>query len=644
MDEEEQPNSFNNKLKPVSIDENGEPVYLLDDYLQHQIDETDAEIDHVCAVFGECNDVECSYNKGYLKRQALYACHTCIPESKLDVSKAAGVCLACSLHCHNGHDLVELYTKRNFRCDCGNSKFETRCTLIPDKVALNTANSYNQNFTGLYCTCARPYPDPDDDVEDDMISCALCEDWFHTRHLGIACPPSNSYEEMICEACVRKHDFLLNYDGLSMTKVDNTETTSADINVVDVNDTSNTETKLVEVNIIPIPVKQSSDQETSDEKNSENVIDLDQDNTDENLATEGSEQVLVDENIIVETAEEKDGVKESTSSDVAEDVAMDTQELVAISQQERNDICDNLDDISRQCEEIDKAVDDSTKQEALAAVSEDLDEQAETEVDNMDTTQSAGTEEITKEQSLDEETEPIEASVDQVVDLEESLADTQETTDQVSAEVEEQEEVAEQKEVAQANAKEEILDTSLLAPENKEMLDEKEGEALVQELDTIDKKEPKISRDVIQEGETKRNCKKPKTKSTQISTKFYESSRWRENLCICTDCTKLYTDNNVAYLLDPQDTLQFYKEFGREVYVEGAYGAFKRKFDSLPHTERIFLAEEMAEFKDKFGEFLKQCADEQRVITSEDVRTFFGNLDQSRKRRKVEMESNYYCR
>lgn len=30
---------------------------------------------------------------------------------------------ACSYNCHEGHDLVELYTKRAFRCDCGNSKF-----------------------------------------------------------------------------------------------------------------------------------------------------------------------------------------------------------------------------------------------------------------------------------------------------------------------------------------------------------------------------------------------------------------------------------------------------------------------------------------------------------------------------------------
>ena len=50
----------------------------------------------------------------------------------------AGICLACSLKCHDGHDLFELYTKRNFRCDCGlKDKFpDTKCELdvVSNKV------------------------------------------------------------------------------------------------------------------------------------------------------------------------------------------------------------------------------------------------------------------------------------------------------------------------------------------------------------------------------------------------------------------------------------------------------------------------------------------------------------------------------
>lgn len=43
----------------------------------------------------------------------------------------AGICLACTENCHKGHDLFELYTKRNFRCDCGNEKFANlKCKLF----------------------------------------------------------------------------------------------------------------------------------------------------------------------------------------------------------------------------------------------------------------------------------------------------------------------------------------------------------------------------------------------------------------------------------------------------------------------------------------------------------------------------------
>ena len=63
------------------------------------------------------------------------------------------MCLACSYHCHEGHDLVELYTKRNFRCDCGNKKFPSRniCTLEPKKRPENEDNKYDYEIS-LECS------------------------------------------------------------------------------------------------------------------------------------------------------------------------------------------------------------------------------------------------------------------------------------------------------------------------------------------------------------------------------------------------------------------------------------------------------------------------------------------------------------
>lgn len=101
------------------------------------------------AVLGPSDDSSCTYpnvtsyarrifakfsralfsTQGYVQRQALYACATCTGSSITEVDgtqgvdgtqtrassggQLAGVCLACSLHCHEGHDLYELYTKRS---------------------------------------------------------------------------------------------------------------------------------------------------------------------------------------------------------------------------------------------------------------------------------------------------------------------------------------------------------------------------------------------------------------------------------------------------------------------------------------------------------------------------------------------------
>ena len=94
-----------------------------------------------------------------------------------------------------GCELVELYTKRNFRCDCGTSRMTKKCKLEPKKEVY-TRNRYNQNFLGLYCTCHRPYPDPEDTTDDVMIQCVVCEDWLHGRHLNMGdtgVPEDGSY-------------------------------------------------------------------------------------------------------------------------------------------------------------------------------------------------------------------------------------------------------------------------------------------------------------------------------------------------------------------------------------------------------------------------------------------------------------------
>ena len=184
--------------------DSGEETYSMVDVLAEQKELEES----ASAVLGASDDKNCTYLMGYVSRQALYACTTCY---KNGGKGPIGVCLACCLECHDGHELVELYTKRNFRCDCGNSKFQKgfECKLMNKKQPLNHDNVYNQNFEGKYCTCERPYPDPEDNTEDEMIQCTVCEDWYHGRHLGSKAPPD--FSEMVCDSCMMRLGFLWPY-------------------------------------------------------------------------------------------------------------------------------------------------------------------------------------------------------------------------------------------------------------------------------------------------------------------------------------------------------------------------------------------------------------------------------------------------
>ena len=174
------------------------------------------EMDRVQSVIGGASGSECTYDKGHLSRQAVYSCLDCTPPSS---NIQAGFCHACAVNCHREHSVEEIYTKRNFRCDCGTLP-QLLCSLKPDVDVRNTDNLYSQNFAGLYCQCARPYPDEDRPEMDtvEMIQCFMCEDWFHTTHLNTVVP--EKYEEMACVTCVGKHSFLSVYALPEVENVD----------------------------------------------------------------------------------------------------------------------------------------------------------------------------------------------------------------------------------------------------------------------------------------------------------------------------------------------------------------------------------------------------------------------------------------
>jgi E3 ubiquitin-protein ligase UBR7 len=92
------------------------------------------------------------------------------------------------------------------------------CHTCPSRIVDVTVDSYNQNFKGVYCQCARPYPDPEDSLDDIMLQCSICEDWYHGRHLGRedSLPDQDSFEEMTCEVCTDRCSFLRTYARISL--------------------------------------------------------------------------------------------------------------------------------------------------------------------------------------------------------------------------------------------------------------------------------------------------------------------------------------------------------------------------------------------------------------------------------------------
>jgi E3 ubiquitin-protein ligase UBR7 len=138
-------------------------------------------------------------------RQSVFACLTCTPPpaSKYQQFTPAGVCYSCSISCHGEHTLVELFSKRDFVCDCGTTRLANSAT--PCNLRLNTetglkggvlgeesrqGNKYNQNYEGKFCGCGEEY-DPEKE-KGTMFQClglgtieegGCGEDWWHPECL-----------------------------------------------------------------------------------------------------------------------------------------------------------------------------------------------------------------------------------------------------------------------------------------------------------------------------------------------------------------------------------------------------------------------------------------------------------------------------
>ncbi|KAK3061771.1 hypothetical protein LTS18_005463 [Coniosporium uncinatum] len=141
----------------------------------------------------------CTKTLGAL-RQILFSCLTCNPPPTKPSEPyiPAGVCYSCFISCHGEHNLVELFNKRNFVCDCGSTRLPSTspCTLrINEETGLKeqvsgekpaSSNKYNQNFRNRFCGCGQDYDAHEE--KGTMFQClglgteeegGCGEDWWH---------------------------------------------------------------------------------------------------------------------------------------------------------------------------------------------------------------------------------------------------------------------------------------------------------------------------------------------------------------------------------------------------------------------------------------------------------------------------------
>ncbi|KAJ2086627.1 hypothetical protein GGI09_006659 [Coemansia sp. S100] len=204
------------------VDGDGEEVVTAHSFLVAQ-----ADLEREAAEVLPGKFDECTYDKGYI-RQPLYACLTCTHPplkycqgaSSSDSTEPAGMCYSCSIECHAGHEVIELFTKRQFRCDCGTKRLllpaeqGACCRLKSARTMLatleNANNVYNHNFWGMYCSCDKFYvPENETGV---MVQCYVCNDWYHDSCIG-QLPSEDEYDDYVCRECVSKHPVLRYIDS-----------------------------------------------------------------------------------------------------------------------------------------------------------------------------------------------------------------------------------------------------------------------------------------------------------------------------------------------------------------------------------------------------------------------------------------------
>lgn len=113
---------------------------------------------------------------------------------------------------------------------------------------------------------------------------------------------------------------------------------------------------------------------------------------------------------------------------------------------------------------------------------------------------------------------------------------------------------------------------------------------------------------------------------------------WRDALCKCSKCVARFEKEKIAFLLDPEDSLQAYEESARaRQQTEGSAEDMAQKaFSSkLSHQQQVEMAIGYSHMKNSLQEYLATFAAGGKTVRAEDIQSFFEALRQ-KKRQKTD--------
>jgi len=116
--------------------------------------------------------------------------------------------------------------------------------------------------------------------------------------------------------------------------------------------------------------------------------------------------------------------------------------------------------------------------------------------------------------------------------------------------------------------------------------------------------------------------------------------QWRQSLCRCDKCTKLYSQLEVEFLLDEHDTVRHYEEQGKLQSNNNNEMNVSTALQGMSRTTQIEMIHGYNEMKDGLSDFLRSFAESGEVVSPEDIQEFFRGL--SNKRQKLDL--SYSCR